>query len=174
MGYNSLFETNRLILRECTPNDLEIFEEIFGDEEMMKQCGECRPLSSAEARAWLDSCIRHCDRHGWGPGLLVRKADGEIVGLGVLSYMLHDPDSEEGDLIYMVRKPFWGQGVATEFARAAIEYMLHETSIKRVVATAMPENKASNQVLEKVGMRFSDYNPETNRNQFVAETGSFG
>ena len=33
VGYNSLFETNRLILRECTPNDLEIFEEIFGDEE---------------------------------------------------------------------------------------------------------------------------------------------
>jgi RimJ/RimL family protein N-acetyltransferase len=38
----------------------------------------------------------------------------------------------------------------------------------------MPENKASNRVLEKAGMRFSDYNIETNRNRFVAETGSFG
>lgn len=174
VGCKYLLETNRLILRQCTPDDLAIFEEIFGDGEMMRHFGECKPLSAAEARAWLDSCIRHCDLHGWGPGLLVRKSDGEIVGLGVLTYMLHDPDSEEGDLIYMIRKPFWGEGFATEFARVAIEYILDETPIKRVVATAMPENKASNRVLEKAGMRFSDYNIETNRNRFVAETGSFG
>ena len=53
MGYKCLLETNRLILRQCTPDDLAIFEEIFGDGEMMRHFGECKPLAAAEARAWL-------------------------------------------------------------------------------------------------------------------------
>ena len=57
VGCKYLLETNRLILRQCTPDDLAIFEEIFGDGEMMRHFGECKPLSAAEARAWLDSCI---------------------------------------------------------------------------------------------------------------------
>ena len=169
MAVNVIFETERLTLRKCTPEDLTFFEEMLGDAETMQFFGQCRPLSSAEAAAWLDSCIRHCERHGWGPGMLEQKTDGEIVGLGVLTYMLHDPESEEGDLIFIVRKAYWGQGYAMEFARAATAYMLGHTPIKRVVATAMPENKASNRVLVKTGMHFSGYNPDSNRNCYIAE-----
>ena len=169
-----IFETERLALRKCTLEDLEIFEEMLGDAEMMQHFGQCRPLSSAESRAWLDSCVRHCAQHGWGPGILVRKADEEAVGLGVLTFMLHDPQSEEGDLIFVVRKAYWGQGYATEFARAATAYMLRHTPIKRVIATAMPENRASNRVLSKVGMRFTGYNTESNRNCYIAEVNDLG
>lgn len=169
-----IFETERLALRKCTSEDLKIFEEMLGDAETMQYFGQGRPLSSAEFAAWLDSCIRHCERHGWGPGMLVRKEDGKVVGLGVLTYMQHDPKSEEGDLIFVVRKAYWGQGYATEFARAATAYMLRHTPIKRVIATAMPENRASNRVLSKVGMRFTGYNTESNRNCYIAEVNDLG
>ena len=168
-----ILETDRLTLRKCTPEDIEIFEDLLGDAETMQYFGQCRPLSSAETRAWLDSCVWHCERHGWGPGILHRILDGEVVGLGVLTYMLHDPDSEEGDLVFVVRKAYWGQGYATEFAGAATAYMLGNTPIKRVIATAMPENRASNRVLSKVGMRFSGYDPDTNKNRYVAESDDF-
>ena len=169
MKSNILLETDSLSLRTCTLADLEIFEELLGDAETMQYFGQCRPLSSAEARAWLDSCVRHCERHGWGPGILQRKEDGEAVGLGVLTFMLHDPDSSEGDLIFIVRKAYWGRGYATEFARAATAFMLEQTPVKRVVATAMPENRASNRVLRKAGMRFTGYDPDSNRNRYIAE-----
>ena len=169
-----ILETERLALTKCTPEDLEIFEEMLGDAEMMQHFGQCRPLSSAESAAWLDSCVRHCAQHGWGPGMLMRKVDGEAVGLGVLTYMEHDPESEEGDLIFIVRKAYWGQGYATEFAKAAIAYMLRHTPIKRVIATAMPENRASNRVLGKAGMRFTGYNPDSNRNCYIAESDDLG
>jgi len=169
MEVTVILETERLTLRKCTREDLAFFAEMLGDAEMMQHFGQGRPLSSAESAAWLDYCIRHSERHGWGPGMLVHKVDEAVVGLGVLTYMAHDPKSEEGDLIFIVRKAHWGQGYATEFARAATAYMLRHTPITRVVATAMPENKASNRVLTKAGMRLSGYDPETNRNCYIAE-----
>ncbi|MDE2815714.1 MAG: GNAT family N-acetyltransferase [Chloroflexota bacterium] len=174
MDANVIFETKRLTLRKCTPEDLAFFEEMLGDAETMRFFGQGKPLSSAEAEAWLDSCIRHCQRHGWGPGMLVRKVDGAVVGLGVLTYMQHDPTSEEGDLIFVVRKSHWGQGYATEFARAATAYMLKHTTIKRVIATAMPENRASNRVLVKAGLRFTGYDSESNRNCYIAKIEDLG
>lgn len=171
MDANVIFEMERLTLRKCTHEDLAFFEEMLGDAETMQFFGQGKPLSSADSAAWLDSCTRHCERHGWGPGMLVRKEDGAVVGLGVLTYMQHDPTSEEGDLIFVVRKAYWGQGYATEFARAATAYMLGHTPIKRVIATAMPENRASNRVLVKADMRLTGYNPESNRNCYIAEVG---
>ena len=151
-----LLETDRLTLRKCAFQDLEIFAEMLGDAAMTQHFGQGRPLTSAEVKAWLEFCVRHYDRHGWGPVMLVWRADEEVVGLGVLTYMLHDPESPEGDLIFLVRKAYWGMGYSTEFARAAVTYMLCQTSIERVVATAMPENLASNRVLAKMGMHFTD------------------
>ena len=106
--------------------------------------------------------------------MLVQREDGEAVGLGVLTYMQHDPGSEEGDLIFIVRKAYWGRGYATEFARAATAYMLGHTPIKRVIATAMPENRASNRVLIKAGLQFTGYNPDSNRNSYIAEIDDLG
>ena len=174
MAANVILETKRFALVRCTREDLVLFEEMLGDPEMMQHFGQGRPLSLEESAAWLDSCIRHCERHGWGPGMLIRREDGEAVGLGVLTYMQHDPRSEEGDLIFIVRKAHWGQGIATEFSRAATAYMLGHTSIKRVIATAMPENRASNRVLIKAGLQFTGYNPDSNRNRYIAEKDDTG
>lgn len=168
MPSNYILETDRLILRPCVPNDLEVYEEIFCDPEMMQHFDDCKPKTTIEAKDWLDSFIIFYRRNGWGAGMLVRKSDEEVVGLGIMTFMLHDPESDEGDLIYLIRKSHWGQGYATEFAQAAIEFMFKKTPIKRVIATAMPENKASNRVLEKTGMDFSEYNAERNRNIYIA------
>lgn len=174
MEANVILETKQLALRKCTREDQGLFEEMLGDPEMMQHFGQGNPLTTDESAAWLDSCIRHCGQHGWGPGMLVQKEGGEAVGLGVLTYMQHDPRSEEGDLIFIVRKAHWGQGYATEFARAATDFMLEHTQIKRVIATAMPENRASNRVLIKAGLRFTGYNPVSNRNTYIAEIDDSG
>ena len=174
MEANVILETKRIALRGCTREDLGLFEEMLGDPEMMQHFGQGKPLSSDESAAWLDSCIRHCEQYGWGPGILIRRENGEAVGLGVLTYMQHNPKSEEGDLIFVVRKALWGQGYATEFARAATAFMLDHTRIKRVIATAMPENRASNRVLIKAGLRFTGYNPDSNRNNYIAEIDDTG
>jgi len=55
-------------------------------------------------------------------------------------------------------KMYWGKGYATEIAKAIIKWGFDNLDIDKIVAIAVPENKASIRVMEKVGMKYKkDY-----------------
>ncbi len=58
------------------------------------------------------------------------------------------------ELGYRLHRRYWGQGLATEGAKALIEWGFTERGVRRVFATAMTVNHASRRVLEKVGLRY--------------------
>ncbi len=60
----------------------------------------------------------------------------------------------EVDLGYRFLPEYWGQGLATEASRAALQYGFEVIGLKRVIGLVMPENVASIRVLEKVGMQY--------------------
>ena len=60
----------------------------------------------------------------------------------------------EVEVAYLLAKDYWNQGLATEAARASIEYGLDELKLDRIVAIARPENVGSYRVMEKVGMKY--------------------
>jgi len=61
--------------------------------------------------------------------------------------------AEEGEIWYLVEPESWGKGIATEAAKQLLDYGFGELGLHRIWATCLPENPASAQVLEKVGMR---------------------
>lgn len=80
--------------------------------------------------------------------MIAQKTNGEIMG-----WCGAGPSAGDGEieLVYMLGKPFWGQGFATEAARAVVRYGFENQSWDRIVAAIIPGNVASRRVLEHLG-----------------------
>ena len=82
--------------------------------------------------------------------------DGEVVGACGL---IVSEDGREAELGYWIGRPYWGRGLATDAARAAVAFAFDRTDVDRVVALPLAANAPSRRVLEKAGFRFVDLRP---------------
>ncbi|HYZ20483.1 MAG TPA: GNAT family N-acetyltransferase [Gaiellaceae bacterium] len=140
-------ETERLRLREATLADLGVWHEIAHDAERA-WFGEPQATLD-ESRAKLELRIAHQERHGFSLWPVELKASGEVVGLAGLVHLEDGPEIEVG---YRFLEPHWGNGYATEAARAAIAFGFDELRLDRIVAVTLPDNYGSRRVLEKCGL----------------------
>jgi len=60
--------------------------------------------------------------------------------------------AEEGEIWYLVDPEFWGRGIATEAVKQLLDFGFGELALHRIWASCLPENPASERVLQKVGM----------------------
>ena len=144
-------ETARLRLRMFTQDDLDALSLITGDPEVMKYLGTSGARTREKTKNTIDAILRHWDAHGFGIFALEHKADARLIGWCGLQMLEKTPEVE---VAYLLAKDYWNQGLATEAARAAIEYGFNELKINRIVAIARPENVGSYRVMEKVGMKY--------------------
>ena len=144
-------ETSRLRLRMFTPDDLEALSLITGDAEVMKYLGTSGPRTREKTKNTIDAILRHWDQHGFGIWALDHKADRRLIGWCGLQMLEKTPEVE---VAYLLARAYWNQGLATEAARASIEYCFNELKLDRVVAIARPENVGSYRVMEKLGMKY--------------------
>ncbi len=87
-------------------------------------------------------------KHGYGAWLIKDKNDGKVIG-GC------DFDAAEVgggvELGYIIGKAYWGKGIATETAKAAVRFGFETVKMERIVGVVVPENTASWRVLERLG-----------------------
>ncbi len=62
-------------------------------------------------------------------------------------------DAHEADIGYELDSRYWGQGYATEAARALLAFGFGELRLHRIWAYCIAENVASARVLQKIGMQ---------------------
>ena len=137
--------TERLLLRAPTPDDLDAWHEIYLDAE---EVWYGAPRSSLdENRAKLLRQIGHHEQYGFG--MCTVELDGETIGAAGLQHLDGGPEIEVG---YRFLKEHWGNGYATESARASLDWGFGELGLERIVAVALETNVASRRVLEKCGM----------------------
>ncbi len=92
-------------------------------------------------------------RRGYGLLAAELKTSGEVVGrVGLLTTELDD--EADAEIHYHMAPEVWGDGLATEAARAVLRWALREGELRRVVAAIHPDNAASRRVAEKCGLRF--------------------
>jgi RimJ/RimL family protein N-acetyltransferase len=148
----TVLETDRLILREWTPDDAEAAFAIFGDPEVTRYLGatgEPHP-DVAHTRAGMERLAdRYATWNGRGNWAAVEKAAGEIVGGGGLVELEGGPDLE---VFYHFRRDCWGRGYGTELTIGLISYAFERLELPRVVGVAYPANVASHRVMLKAGM----------------------
>ncbi|HEX8178499.1 MAG TPA: GNAT family N-acetyltransferase [Pyrinomonadaceae bacterium] len=144
-------ETSRLHLRLFTPDDLDDLARLFGDSDVMRYLGVegGKTLTRAEAQTALGNFAAGWQKHGYGRWAAVLKATRQFVGMCGLRRLEDTPE-----LLYVLSKDYWGQGLAGEAAQACLRFAFEELQLERVVAVTRPDNVRSQQVLTKVGMRY--------------------
>lgn len=139
----------RAVLRRFTAGDRENFVEMNRDPRVMRYFPSL--LTAEESDAAISLIGRHWDVHGFGPWVL--DVEGEFAGvLGLLSVRDEMPFAPAVELLYRLLPRFWGQGLATDGSRAALEFGFGVMGLERMVAYAVAGNKGSRRVMEKIGM----------------------
>jgi ribosomal-protein-alanine N-acetyltransferase len=90
-------------------------------------------------------------RDGLGQWAVVRKSDG--ICIGECGICAQEVDGErEFEISYRLRRDCWGNGLATEAARACCDYGFKQAGLRRLISIIEAENAASIRVAEKMGM----------------------
>ena len=95
----------------------------------------------------MDSLIRFRIGPRHLPWVVQRQTDGQL--LGVMDLRLQSSRAELG---YALARDAWGQGLASEAARAVVEWALSQPDLYRVWAVCDVDNSASARILENAGM----------------------
>lgn len=149
-------ETERLILREILPTDVEGMFELDADEEVHRYLGN-NPVSSKEQIVEAIRFIRqqYID-NGIGRWAVIDKNTNDFIGWAGLKLVtdLTNKHKDYYDLGYRLIKRYWGKGIGTEAAMASLDYAFNTLHTDAVYAMVDCENAGSNKILKKVGLNF--------------------
>ena len=149
-------ETERFILREILPSDLEGMFEMDSDPEVHQYLGN-KPVREKRQIVDVINFVRqqYAD-HGIGRWAIVDKKSGEFLGWSGLKFVTEPTNKHQNyyDLGYRLLRKYWGRGIATETAKASLGYAFNVLKVEEVFAAANCENTSSNRILQKIGMTF--------------------
>lgn len=142
--------TERLVLRQLALNDAAAFSKLAGDYDISKMTGSLPhpfPLYSAEFKIMY---LRQQKRRGLAYPYAITVNGGELIGVMDLFRSAPDTALEIG---YWIGKPYWGQGLSTEAAKAIIQEAKDRLGVQALMAGVFADNPASLRVLEKLGFK---------------------
>jgi len=145
----SAFTTARLAAERLTPDHLPEIRRMHRDAAVMAQLGGVR--DDAQTDAYLAKNLKHWNDYGYGLWILRERAGGEPIGRAVVRHLLVD-GVDEVEVGYAFYPAYWGRGLATEIANACLDIGRGTLGLTTIVAVTTPENRASQHVLEKVGL----------------------
>ena len=141
--------SDRLRLRPWTEADAAVFHELWGDPRVI--WGGHTPTPEASRRQLGEVVARSAEMpQGLGWWAVEARDTGRVVGNAVLRPAPYDDSAELG---YHLMHAAWGQGYATEAARAALHHAFATLALPVVSAVVSVDNSASHRVLERIGMR---------------------
>ena len=145
-------ETERLVLRPLTAEDCDAVFEWVSDEEVARYMVYPTYQSKEQVKEWLLSLQEPDNEYHFG---FERKDDRKLIGSGSIG-----PDAGRDGVWgfgYNFRKDCWGNGYATEAARAMITFAHEQFGVKAFSSSHVEQNKASGRVMEKCGLQFVKY-----------------
>jgi len=145
--------SSRLFLRPVEPTDVQRLFAIYGDPKtnMFNPAGPFPDLAFAEEV--LNRWLAHWQSFPFGNwAICLREHPDEVIGFGGLS-VREFAGKPVNNLGYRLAKEAWGNGFATEFARRVIAYGFDECQLPVIDAAVRQDHIASQQVLEKAGLR---------------------
>lgn len=142
-------ETARLRLRPCTADDLDALHQLWVDPDVRRYLFDDRIVSREQAEERIRSSLASFLTHRFG--LWVVHCEGLMIGFCGL-YLSSTPS--EVEILYGIAPSHWGQGLATEAARAVLRYGFEDLRLSCIIGGADVPNVASLRILEKLGMTF--------------------
>lgn len=143
--------TKRLLLRRWREYDRLPFQAMNADPRVMEYFPS--PLTPAESDALMARAEEHFVRHNFGPfavELLHGKSLAAFIGLSIPAF--DAPFMPAVEVGWRLAFDQWGQGLATEGARAALDYGFNKLGLEQIVSFTVPANLRSRRVMVKLGM----------------------
>ncbi|WP_298306039.1 GNAT family N-acetyltransferase [Flavobacterium sp.] len=142
-------ETERLLLRRVSIDDLNEILELRGNPETMKFIP--RPLVKTEEDAlnhfkMIDEKIEKNEGINWA---ITVKGNPKLIG--IIGHYRIQPENHRCEIGYMILPQYNGQGIVTEAIKAVLEYGFEDMNMHSIEAVIDPDNIASERVLQKNG-----------------------
>ena len=132
-------------------DDWLLLRPIGTDPQVMRYISDGKPWPNEQIREFVGRQISHFDRLGYCLWKLLLKETSEMIGFCGLQPLDGTAETEIG---WWLARAWWGQGLATEAARAALIDGFERAGLARIVAVALAANRASIHVMGKLGMTY--------------------
>jgi RimJ/RimL family protein N-acetyltransferase len=144
-----ILETTRLILREMVPNDIDFIATMMAHPEVNHFYE--RRFTREESEIWLERQIERYRRDGTGLWLVIDRQTNNPVGQVGLA--MQEVEGERlPEIGWLLDRPHWGRGYATEAGAAVRDAALNEWGHALLISLIRPVNLASQRVATRLGM----------------------
>jgi len=142
------FSTDRLMLDLLTEDEHAFVSELVNSEGWLEFIGDRNVHSEADAINYIRKIRNTPDLNYW-----VVRLKNDQVPIGIISFMKRSY-LEHFDIGFAFLPGYQGQGYAREAAEAVLEHVRQLPGYATILATTLPGNTRSIQLLNKLGMYF--------------------
>lgn len=148
-------ETERLYLRQWQASDFAIFAEMNADPEVMQYFPKL--LTPKVSDVIANKCQQLIADKAWGLWAVSLKGDEEENNNFIGMVGLNDTHANMSfapavEIAWRLHSDYWGQGYATEAARASLNFAFTELGLEEVVSFTAVINKRSQLIMQRIGM----------------------
>ena len=155
-----ILSTKRLILRTWEPSDVPWMTAISSNPRVMEHFPVLQ--DNAATQALIDHINQHYETFGYALYAVEIKDTHEFIGFVGLNHPSFEiPNFQPKGLPiveigWRLSSKHWGQGYATEAAKAVLHYAFTELDLPEIISFTVPANTKSRHVMEKIGLHHSE------------------
>ena len=150
-----ILETDRLILRTWVDADLESMFAINQDPKVMEYFPELQDLETT--KKLMIRINNHFEKYGYTVYATERKDSGEFIGfIGLFTREFESHFTPATEIGWRLSSNHWGQGFATEGAKAVLDYAFRKLKIPEIVSFTAAGNAKSIRVMQKIGLQHNE------------------
>ncbi len=136
-----LLESEMLIIRKMTDDDVDSFGEITNNDNVYRYIP---PFLYKKSRGNLLAAIRNLGGRDFEKkrmiiaGICLRTEPNRVIGLAEL--FDYKKKLNQVTIGYRINENYWHRGIATETVRLLVDYLSDDMDIKTIKAYVMPKN----------------------------------
>jgi len=151
-GNLPVLETERLLLRKVTLDDVEDMYEYGSNEDLTKYVIWETHKNLSDSKEFIEFVRTQYENKKVSPWGIELKENGKFIG--TIDFVSWQPDHHAAEIGYVLSQDYWGKGIATEAANEVIAFGFNHMDLIRIQAKCFVENRGSARVMEKIGMSF--------------------
>lgn len=155
-------ETDRLILRKITGEDVEDMFSYGSNDEVSKYVSWDTHRTLEDTKEFIDFVLGQYKNKKTAPWGIEYKENGKLIG--TIEYIGWQPRHNSAEIGYVLHQEYWGKGITTEAAKELLAFGFNKMELVRVQARCFTENIGSQRVMEKIGM---SYEGTTRKGMFI-------
>lgn len=147
--------TPRLRLRRPKPGDASAAYQYGADPEVVRYMDWPALTSPEDAIEATERALRRWEageEYAWR--ITIKPEDNPVGGVAC------SIEAQQAEFGFLLARPVWGKGYATEAARAVLDWLVSLPQVQRIRATCDVDNTASARVLQKLGMTHAGLLPK--------------